>query len=397
MLKFSTAVIGGGAAGIVAAISAKRLGKSVVICEKMPYLGKKILASGNGRCNLSNVRIEASSYNPAAWPLIKSIFSKFGKEDIERFFKALGLETYSDGGRIFPITNQAASVLKVLELELKRLAVPAELGFEVADIRRSNDTFLVRSRSNKTISCDRLILAGGGKAYPAFGSDGSCYELARSLGHTIIEPVPAAVPITVKDPLCHALQGQKISAKAASFIDGRLTRQAEGDLIFTKYGLSGTAILDVSEDISVAINRNSGKDVFVAIDMVPFMDGPVLERALSGRIGAGMPCEELLAGILPNKFGPAMRGLLGSKDAARITAALKDKKFKVLGTRGWNECEFTSGGVDTMEVDDRNLESKFARKLFFAGEILDVNGPRGGYNLAWAWASGFVAGAQDGA
>ena len=392
MQKFSVAVIGGGAAGMAAAISAASKGSSVVICERMPALGKKLLVSGNGRCNLSNEVLNESFYNFASQPLVKSILSRFGKTDIINFFKSLGVSVCSDGGRIFPATNQASTVSKALEMALEKLSVRIEFHFEAADISGSWGQFLVGSRSDKKIEADTVILAGGGKAYPALGSDGSVYRLAKDLGHEIIEPVPAAVPLLVKDPMCHLLQGQKICARAKALINGRSSGEASGDLVFTKYGLSGTCILDISDEISIAMNRKKIADAAVSVDLVPFMENEELAANLTDRINNKMPSEDLLVGILPNKFGRALVHLLRSCDARKIAASLKNTVFKVAGTRGWNEGEFTAGGVDTAEVDERTLQSRLKPGLYLAGEILDVNGRRGGYNLAWAWASGYIAG-----
>ncbi len=390
---FEVAVLGGGAAGIVAAISAKRAGSSVLLCERLSRLGKKILASGNGRCNLLNEELSELFYNPASRPIVKSIFSKFGKSDILNLFKGLGLQTYSEGGRMFPFTNQSSSVLRVLEIELKRLSIPIEFDFEVKDITYKNNGFLLSSNSSRSISCGSLIMAAGGRSYPSLGSDGSCYKFAELFGHRIIAPVPSAVPLVAKDPLCHILQGQKISASAKAIIDGKMSGEVSGEVLFTKYGLSGTAILDISRDVSIAINRQDKKSVVVILDMVPFIDDAGLISELEERLNRGARGEELITGILPNKFGPALEAVLKTKDAPLIAKKLKSKEFKITGTRGWNEADFTAGGVDTAEVSVGTLESKLKEGLYFAGEILDVDGCRGGYNLAWAWASGFVAGA----
>ena len=391
---FDVAVLGGGASGIVAAIAAKRAGKAVLICERMPALGKKILASGNGRCNLLNENLSASFYNQQARPLVKSVFSKFGKDAILDFFHSLGLQTYSEGGRIFPVTNQSSSVLKILEIELKRLSIPVEFNFEVAAIACAGDRFTLTAKSGYKISCKALIIASGGRTYPALGSDGSSYKAIEKFGHKIIDPVPSAVPLISKDPLCHVLQGQKISALAKAVIGGKVSAQARGELLFTKYGLSGTAILDIARDISVAINRAGRKDAAVILDMVPFMDETALKTELEKRIKDGFLFEDLITGILPNKFGNALHGLLRTKDAAAISKEIKNKEFLVTGTRGWNEADFTAGGVSIAEISEGTLESKLEKKLYFAGEVLDVDGCRGGYNLGWAWASGFTAGAN---
>jgi len=392
-VKVEVAVIGGGAAGIMAAISAGRRGAAVVILEKMPRLGKKLLISGNGRCNLLNERLDETHYNSACRGLVRSIFSKFGKEEIVNLFNDLGLEIYSDeDGRVFPATNQASSVLKALEMELKRLAIPVEFNFDVTEIADVKGGFAARSRSGKEMLCQKAVLTGGGKTYPALGSDGGAYKLAERSGHKIIGPVPSAVPLVVKDPLCHMLQGQRIFAGARAVIGGKpASGMSSGELLFTKYGLSGTAILDISEDVSIAMNRLGRKDAAVSVDLVPFMERDELKAALHKRRSKAAAAEELVAGILPDKFGMALKDLLNRNDDDIINT-LKDRRFLVSGTRGWNEAEFTAGGVSASEVETASLGSRLRRGLYLAGEILDVQGKRGGYNLAWAWASGFVAG-----
>jgi hypothetical protein len=387
-----TVVIGGGAAGMCAAISKGRRGEHVVICEKTSQLGKKVLATGNGRCNLLNDDLNETHYNANARDLVRSVYARFGKSEIVALFNSLGLELYSQDGRVFPVTNQAASVLKVMEMEIERLSVPVEYNFNCDDISFAPGRILVSSRAGNIIACQRVIIAGGGKSYPAFGADGSAYEIARGIGHTIIAPVPSAVPLMVKDSLCHYLQGQRISAAARSIIGGREGSAVRGELLFTKYGLSGTCILDISEEISAAINRLGRTDAFVSVDLVPFMNGEQLRNELERRKRAHWPAEAMLAGLLPNKFGAALKGLFeeGSLDAA--IGELKDRRFKVAATMSWNEAEFTSGGVSVDEVRSGTLASAIKKGIYFAGEVLDVNGKRGGYNLAWAWASGFVAG-----
>jgi len=392
MKKTQTIVIGGGASGITAAISAARKGTPVLICEKMPQLGKKILISGNGRCNILNEDMSEVHYKDHARQMVRAVFSKFGKDAMLDFFNELGLEMFSKDGRIFPITNQASSVLRVLEIELGRLGVLLELGFEVAAVEDSGGGFVVRSKKGDLLECRKVIIAGGGKSYPALGSDGSAYHIAGQFGHKIIKPVPSAVPIVVKDQLCHLLQGQKIFASAKSVIDKRITAETSGELLFTKYGLSGTSILDISEDLSVALNRHNKEDVYVSIDMLPFMSVEELGRELEKRAEKKLPAEDFFSGILPNKFGPALKQLALSKNKDDIIKGLKDRRFKVAGTKGWNEAEFTSGGISLNEVKEDTLESKLKKGVYFAGEALNVGGKRGGYHLAWAWASGLLAG-----
>ena len=392
MDKYNTVIIGGGAAGICAAISAARSGETVVICEKMTQLGKKILASGNGRCNLLNDNFTEIFYNAPARPLVKSILAQFGKTEILAFFHGLGLETWSQDGRIFPITNQAASVLKVLEIELRKLAVPIEYNFNCVDISYSRNGIGVSAKNGIKILCQKVIITGGGKTYPVLGSDGNTYDIALQLGHTMVDPVPSAVPLVIKNPMCHYLQGQRIFAGARSIIDGQISAETKGELLFTKYGLSGTCILDVSEDISIAINRNHKQDVSIAVDMVPFLSKEQLTEKLIGRKNNSTPLDEMLVGLLPNKISISLKGLFESNNIDSAVNSLKDMHFKVSGTHSWNEAEFTAGGINVNEVVPGTLESMLQKGIYFAGEVLDVNGKRGGYNLGWAWASGYIAG-----
>ncbi len=396
MPSYDTVIVGGGASGICAAISAARSGRSAVICEKMPLLGKKILATGNGRCNLFNDNLDESYYNPAGRELVKSVFSILGPNQVPDFFLGLGLKSYSQQGRVFPITNQAATVLKVLELELARLRVSVELSFECVSVARSAGKIQVHSRGRQMIEGEKLILAGGGKTYPSFGSSGSLYEIARSLGHRLIKPVPCAVPLVSRDSLCQQLQGQRITARAWTQIEGKNGARADGELLFTKYGLSGTCILDISEEISIALNREQKPNVRVVIDLVPFMESGELVEELRRRVSAGAAPDEMLVGILPNKMAAALKSIFLEGDCEQAAQKLKGRSFVVNGTRGWNEAEFTAGGIDTHEVDPATLESGVSPGVYLAGEILDVNGARGGFNLAWAWASGLLAGQTRG-
>ncbi|OIO39157.1 MAG: hypothetical protein AUJ71_01280 [Candidatus Omnitrophica bacterium CG1_02_49_16] len=389
---YDVLIIGGGAAGITAAISARRAGAAVLLCEKMPRLGKKIRASGNGRCNLLNDTLDVLFYNAQAREFVKPIFARFGKKEILHFFKDLGLRVYSDKGRIFPATNQAVSVMEVLEMELARLDVPIRYDSEITNLEADRQGFKLSVKSGGCLNARKIIFSTGGKSYPVSGSDGTAYALLTRFGHHLIEPVPSTVPLVVKDPWCLALSGQRIRATVRQVVDGKTGSPMEGELLFTDYGLSGTAILDSSEEISIALNRQPVKTASILVDLLPFMHADELHKELSARLRKKFPSEKLLIGLLPHKFAGSLAEVLKTRDPGAITVAIKHKEFFVNGTRGWDEAEFTAGGIDTREVDPLNLESKLQRGLYFAGEILNVHGKRGGYNLAWAWASGFIAG-----
>ncbi|ADJ26620.1 HI0933 family protein [Dehalogenimonas lykanthroporepellens BL-DC-9] len=389
MSQYTTVIIGGGAAGICAAIMLARAGRQAVICEKTDRLGRKLAASGNGRCNLLNDRLGPEFYNAEARVLTDAVFSRFDHDRILEFFHSLGVATWSQDGRVFPRTNQAATVIKALELELRRLAVPVRTGFDCRSVEGHSGDFQARSADGQTVRGDRVIIAGGGRTYPAFGADGSAFSLAASLGHTINEPAPSAVPLTSRDPLCHALQGQRINITARAVIDGRYGQPVAGELLFTKYGLSGTAVLDVSRELSIAIHRRGRSDVALEADLVPFLNTEELTAELTRRRRLGLAPADLLTGLLPNKFGPVLAETVVGRPAD-MASALKARRFAVTGTRGWNEAEFTAGGVRTDEVAPETLESRRTQGVFLAGEVLDVDGQRGGYNLAWAWASGMA-------
>jgi hypothetical protein len=402
------AVIGAGAAGLAAAISAARSGAAVIVLERLPAVGKKLLATGGGRCNLLNDRLAASAFTSTDPGLVSSTLGRYGVREIRSFFEGLGLRLQTDEtGRVYPATNQAASVLKVLEIETGRLGVDIRTRFEVETIEAQARGFRIAAADGRTLEAGSIVLAGGGRSYPALGSNGSAYDLAARFGHRIVKPVPSAVPILVKSRLCHVLQGQRLRVRVKSRADGRSMQEAEGELLFTQYGLSGTAVLDISESLSIALNRDGRKDTSIAIDLLPFMSEEETAAELARRLSSGWTPEDLVSGLLPEKFGLVMPQIMteaghisrkgtDARTARGLAERLKALELPVLGTRGWNEAEFTSGGVDAREVTPRTLESRLRAGIFFAGEVLDVQGGRGGFNLAWAWASGLIAGLTGG-
>jgi len=390
------AVIGAGAAGLAAAVSAGRRGLPVTIFERLPWIGKKLLATGGGRCNLLNDGLTASDFTSTEPRLVSSVLERFGAAEIRSLFEGLGLRLQSDeGGRVYPATNQAASVLKVLELETARLGIDLVTRFEVERIEAAEGGFGIAAADGRNFQARAVILAGGGRSYPALGSNGSAYDLAASFGHRIVPPVPSAVPLVAKSRLCHVLQGQRLRVRIEGRVGGRVLRRAEGELLFTPYGLSGTAALDVSEGLSIALNREDRKDASVVVDFLPFMPEKEVAAELGRRLSLGWAPRDLGTGLLPEKLCRVLPEIMAeaTRDmAGRLAARLKAWEFPVQGTRGWNEAEFTSGGVDAREVKLGTLESRLKPGLYFAGEVLDVQGGRGGFNLSWAWASGSVAG-----
>ena len=250
-----------------------------------------------------------------------------------------------------------------------------------------------------------IILAAGGKTYPALGADGSGYTLAASLGHTIIPPVVSAVPVVSKNPLSHYVQGEKLVMQTTSVIEGKEQSTVTGDVMFTQYGLSGPAIFDISRDISIRINREGKQNAAVRLSFFPDTIPEEVEKILDRRYHrhATLPVSHALYGLFTGKAAGAVCAAseipkdrivkdLTQEEKERLVKTLTEYTAEVTDTRGWNEGEFTAGGVDTDEVDPKTLESKKAKGLYFAGEILNVDGQVGGFNLSWAWSTGFVAG-----
>lgn len=428
--QYDLVVIGGGAAGIMSAISAKRSKPELSVCiiDRTYALGRKILVCGAGRCNITNVnldkQIENRFYSTIKTDLIKNIFSKFGLKDIENFFHDLGIELYVERktniGKVFPITDQAKTVTVLLESELKRLGVKIFLNTEVIDINKVDDKFevkvkpvLLNDRQKKeyaeqkeikegeVIFSKYLLLSAGGKTYPALGSNGTGYTLAEKLGHTIIHPVPSALPLVVENNPFKEISGQKLEAEVISIIDGKKVKSSIDDLMYTDYGLSGPSILNISREISIELNRNtSSKKCEVVINLFPNKSKEEVKNILEQRIKKrpNTNFQEILYGILPNKVADyyAKKLNLYNKTIDAVTEdilnILTNFKVTIISTRSWNEAEFTSGGIKTDEINQETLESLKVSNLYFAGEILDVDGDVGGFNLSWAWSSGNVAG-----
>jgi len=410
-------VIGGGAAGMVAAIGAARRGAAVTVLERMPRVGKKLLATGNGRCNFANARLELRRFHGQDPGFAAAALAAFDLEATIAFFRDLGIEPREEeAGKIFPRSGQASAVLDVLRFELAHRGVVTHCETEVARLVHRRGTWEVAVRG-ETLRCDAVVLACGGRASPQLGSNGSGYELAQPLGHRLVAPFPALTRIRVASPFLKHLKGVKIEG-VASLVPQRRDRSpgepprcdpegtAAGEILFTETGLSGPPILDLSRRAGERAQRGEG--TFVQLDLCPEIAANDLEELLrerfSARRSAGMSAELALIGFLnkrlivpvlrvagiPDPIRPACS--LGDQEILAVAAVLKDWRFEVTGTDSWTDAQVTAGGIDVSEVSPETLESKRAPGLFFAGEILDIDGDCGGFNLQWAWSSGHLAG-----
>ena len=398
------AVIGGGASGLMAGIAAARNGAEVTIYEKMNKTGKKILATGNGRCNYTNMYISMDRYHSKNISFAENTMNFFDRDKTISFFEDLGIYPYIDqSGKVYPNSLQSSSVLDVLRYEASRLKVQEVTEFEVRELRKSKDKFSIIG-NEKTFIADKVILCSGGKASPQLGSDGTGIEIAKSFGHKIIEPFPALVQLKLKGKYFKRITGIRFDGAVKSFTDKSAVREEEGELLFTDYGISGPPVLQISRKVIEAMNQ--GQQVFISVDMFPDLTKANLYDILRDRfykIGY-KGTDDGLIGFINKKLIPVVLmeagfenqqkecGKLNKKEIFKLVDVLKEWKFEVTGHNTWEQAQTTAGGVALTEINPNTLESTKVKGLYFAGEVLDVDGDCGGFNLQWAWSSGYSAG-----
>ncbi len=385
-MKSSVAVIGGGASGLVAAIFAARGGATVTIFEKNPRVGKKILSTGNGRCNLTNFSTAPEIYNS---DFVKDTLDRFSPEDAVAFFEGIGLlSRVEDEGRVYPASGQASAVLDVLRLEVERLGVMVCPEFDAVEIARKGKGFFVISKTGERYFQDKVIVATGGMAAPKSGSDGSGYKLLKKLGHTVTEVRPSLVQIKTSK----SIQGVRAFGRVA-LENGR---SETGEIQFNNYGLSGIPVFALSK------YAKAGDSVFV--DLLPDYEEEKVIEILNKR--PVQTLETYMTGILNKNLGQMllkecgiyplsrMSDELSQEEIRKIASMLKCWRFEITGIMPWDNAQVTAGGISLDEINSKTMESKLVKNLYITGELMDIDAPCGGFNLHWAWASGFVAGSE---
>lgn len=400
------AIIGSGASGMLAAISAGILKKNVTIFEKNEKPGKKILITGNGRCNIANKYVSYMNYMGSNPKFVIPTLNRFTNNDTITFFNKLGLIlTEEDNGKLFPRSNQAQSVIDVLLFELDRLGVKIKYNQKIKSINKYKTKFEITTYQNKKYQFDNVIIATGGKTYPKTGSTGDGYRFAESFGHKIITLFPVSTPFRIKSVVCNKLQGVKVNAEIKIFSDNKKITRNFGELLFTHLGVSAPAVLEASRPVSKLFISNDNPSLSLSINFFPEYNPEQLRNILIKRIRENYhkSLSNQFIGLLPKKIAPAIFSKVGinsnlkgneisNKLIDKIVNVFTDYRESIEGVLGWDTAQFTAGGIDTSQVNPETLESKIVKGLYFCGEVLDIDGQSGGYNLQWAWSSGWVAG-----
>lgn len=403
-MKHELIIIGGGASGLLSAITAKDMGLDAAVLEGNDRIGKKILTTGNGRCNITNKNIVPYRYHSEISDFPTFALNSFTTEDTINFFNSIGLPLITlEDEKMYPMSLQASSVLDILRLVLNEKDIPVYLNTKVKKIVKTKSNFKILTNSEETYECSKLILATGGKSYVKTGSDGSGFSLAKELGHKITSPIPSLVQLKLNYKKLKALSGVKFNGYAEIFVNDKTVKKEFGEILFTDYGISGPPILQLSRLASY--NTFKEKKVNLKIDMIPHMNNKALQDFLENHWGmfGYRSVSDSFIGLINKKIIPILLKEAGVTDIHKpcwnlewnekknIFDLLKNWTFEVTGTNSFNNAQVTAGGINVSEVNPKTLESKLVPNLYFAGEILDVDGDCGGFNLQWAWSSGFIA------
>lgn len=400
------AIIGAGASGIIAAITAKRLNNTLQIdlFDANKTIGKKILASGNGRCNISNTHVSSSNYLGENPEFVDFALKQFDFKAFEKFCKSIGLLLdIKPSGKVYPLSNEAKSVTNLLELALKEAGVNLYLEHFIQNIQKEEKGFTLQSSETHYSNYDKVLIANGLGAAPQLNANESGLQFASKLGHSYNPTYPSLVGLHTDASYNSKLQGVKKECMVSLYVNGNKEQEIFGDVLFTKYGVSGFAILDISQFASYQLSLY--QDVKITLNFFPKINRNDLADQIQSlfKTVPHQKVVDILTGMVSNKIAPVLLNLckideqtkaneINAKQIKALAYQLNAWQLKITDTQGFAHAEASGGGVRTSEVDNKSYESKLVKNLYFAGEVLDIVGNRGGFNLQFAWASGYLAG-----
>ncbi|MDD2265783.1 NAD(P)/FAD-dependent oxidoreductase [Sulfuricurvum sp.] len=399
------AIIGGGASGLMAALFAARAGADVTVYEHNSGVGKKILASGNGRCNIINTTATYEDYAGNDPHFVTYALKQLSFHYFEKFCHSIGLILdIKEDGRCYPLSNEAKSVLIALKSAVSESGAKIFTDSNVTAITKDDTHFTVQTQQGKQ-RYNKVLIATGSEAAPQLGASADGYSFAKQFGHEILPTYPSLVQLHLNSKNHHKMAGVKTTAEVTLIIDGKSKEKVQGDILFAAYGISGLAILDISQKASYALLHK--QRVSIALNLLPRYDRASLVNVIE-KLFSSVPNHDVhtaLCGLIPAKIATYLLedaaialsttvSALGPKEIKKLSHLIGEWKFDVTDTHGFKHAEVSGGGVSTAQVNNKTMESKLVEGLYFTGEVLDIVGKRGGYNFNFAWASGMIAGKE---
>lgn len=392
-------IVGGGASGLISAIHAKTSNNKVTVLERNSSCGKKILATGNGKCNYWNIDQNIKHYHSKNEELLEQIITKEIQDKVINFFNSLGIVPKIKNGYYYPFSNQATTIKNALLNEVKKKDIEIRQDFLVESIEKEDNHFIIKS-SNEIIKADKVIIATGSCASPKTGSDGIGYKLLKRLSHTVIEPKPALVQLKTTGNFLKEWAGIRTDVKVSLYENDKLIKEESGEIQLTDYGISGICVFNLSRYVSIGLEKNLNEEVM--INFLPFIEKNPYEY-LTNLLKNNYSVKTQLENILNNKLVAVILNKtnidenksfnnLREDEKVRLINNLISFKVKVIGTNSFDQAQVCSGGIPLTEIDLTTMESKLVKGLYIVGELLDVDGDCGGYNLGFAWMSGIKAG-----
>ena len=390
-------IVGAGASGLISAILLSRKGHSVTILERQKKAGKKILASGNGKCNIGNRSPTMAHYHSDNPPFVKALLDRYDTADVIKLFGSLGIHiTEGKDGKLFPMSLQASSVVEILLYEIEILGVEIVYDCELLAISQEDELFTLDTTQGQMIS-SHLLIASGSEASPQLGGNRSGIDIASTIGHNTIPSMPSLVQLTTDEKWVSRVSGVKIESLVKLYANGEYITQREGDILFTDYGISGLAILDISRSVGEHLATYSYCEL--SIDIAPHITKEQLTQIFLSYADpkSEKPIDIWLMGFVNKKLISIIKeqskcrakllSQLNRKEINKLIYTIKNLKLSISNTRGFKGAEVATGGVDTRDVDPQTMQSKIVKNLYFTGEILDIDGDRGGFNFHFAWTS----------